>query len=566
MAGVRARLDARVRGSGPRAGPLHTQPADACADEEVNSDSEASSALPVRRGPDDLSPPVPHPAFLRLLSRSSAAPPDDGRRRDARPERVDPQRRAGADRRRDESRRTGVPLGRRLDRQYHDRSALPARPGGIRDRVRLRLAPRPADRSPGAQRARHRHRRRRVARCPRLRRSGRDDRGRLCRERELGRHARPAAGIGRGGNPGENRPSPRGLRNRRSRWSRSRQRSRRGRRGATRGARGGARTSRSSLSRTGAGTRCSPASPPSTRERTASRSRSSSWTTRLATARWKRSDTSSTTYGSWSFTRTSASQPASTSAPASPPATTCSCSIPTAWCTTGQSGSSWNSPRLNPRHGIYGGRTLWPDGTLCPGSCWGRPSVWSLFCFATLLSTALKGSRVFDPESLGGWQRDSVRDVDIVTGCLLLIPARLWEELGGFDTRFFMYGEDADLSLRASALGRRPAITPRAVTTHEVGVSSASRGDKLILLFTGKATLIRKHWRPFRRRLGLALLWLGVGVRAVGGLVRSPVARRSGWIAVWKARRTWMRGYAYRESAAVSTAELSVSRHAPPRG
>ena len=222
--------------------------------------------------------------------------------------------------------------------------------------------------------------------------------------------------------------------------------------------------------------------------------------------------------------------------------------------------------RLSPRHGIYGGRTLWPDGTLCPGSCWGRPSVWSLFCFATLLSTALKGSRVFDPESLGGWQRDSVREVDIVTGCLLLIPATLWEELGGFDTRFFMYGEDADLSLRASALGRRPAITPRAVTTHEVGVSSASRGDKLILLFTGKATLVRKHWGPFRRRLGLALLWLGVGVRAVGGLVRSPVARRSGWIAVWKARRTWMRGYAYRESAAASTAELSVTRHAPPRG
>ena len=64
-----------------------------------------------------------------------------------------------------------------------------------------------------------------------------------------------------------------------------------------------------------------------------------------------------------------------------------------------------------------------------------------------------------------------MREVDIVTGCLLLAPRTLWEELGGFDTRFFMYGEDADLSLRAEALGYRPAITPDAVVTHEIGVS-----------------------------------------------------------------------------------------------
>ena len=70
-----------------------------------------------------------------------------------------------------------------------------------------------------------------------------------------------------------------------------------------------------------------------------------------------------------------------------------------------------------------------------------------------MLSTAFRGSRLFDPESLGGWQRDTVREVGIVTGCLLLVPRALWQELGGFDTRFFMYGEDADLGMRARALG-----------------------------------------------------------------------------------------------------------------
>ncbi|HXV34302.1 MAG TPA: glycosyltransferase family 2 protein [Gaiellaceae bacterium] len=191
--------------------------------------------------------------------------------------------------------------------------------------------------------------------------------------------------------------------------------------------------------------------------------------------------------------------------------------------------------RAHPEHGLYGGRTLDPDGSVNPGSCWGAPTLWSLFCFATLLTSAFKRTRLFDPESLGGWKRDTVREVDIVTGCLLLAPRTLWEELGGFDTRFFMYGEDADLSLRAAALGYRPAITPDAVVTHEIGVSSAAREDKLMLLFRGKATLLRKHWRGPRLRLGLGLLVAGVRLRS----------RISGgpWTQVWQNRADWLAGY-----------------------
>ena len=197
--------------------------------------------------------------------------------------------------------------------------------------------------------------------------------------------------------------------------------------------------------------------------------------------------------------------------------------------------------RAHPEHGLYGGRTLDPDGSVNPGSCWGAPTLWSLFCFATLLTSAFKRTRLFDPESLGGWKRDTVREVDIVTGCLLLAPRSLWRELGGFDTRFFMYGEDADLSLRAAALGYRPAITPDAVVTHEIGVSSAAREDKLLLLFRGKATLLRKHWRGLRLRLGLGLLAAGLGLRSL--LSRGRGGAPSPWTPVWRSRDDWLAGY-----------------------
>ena len=106
-----------------------------------------------------------------------------------------------------------------------------------------------------------------------------------------------------------------------------------------------------------------------------------------------------------------------------------------------------------------------------------------------------------------------------------------------------MYGEDADLALRAAKAGFRPAITPDSVITHEVGASSRVRSDKMILLFQSKATLVRKHWNAAERPVGLGLLWLGIGLRALFAGVRPDRGSRSEWTLVWQARRRWFAGY-----------------------
>lgn len=197
--------------------------------------------------------------------------------------------------------------------------------------------------------------------------------------------------------------------------------------------------------------------------------------------------------------------------------------------------------RAHPEHGIVGGRTLRPDGTVDPSSCWAKPTLWSLFCFATGLSTVFKRSRWLDPESMGRWERDSVREVDVVTGCLLLARREVYDALGGFDSDFFLYGEDADLSLRARAAGWRPAITPDAAVTHAVGASSASRGEKHILVLTGKATLARKHRRGVNRALAIALLQAGVGLRALPERLRHK--ENPDWLPAWRERARWRRGF-----------------------
>lgn len=209
-----------------------------------------------------------------------------------------------------------------------------------------------------------------------------------------------------------------------------------------------------------------------------------------------------------------------------------------------------NFARRHPGHGIYGGRTLTPEGTVDPRSCWGSQTLWSLWCFATMLDVIGRHTRTFDPESLGRWPRDTVREVGMVTGCLLLASGDVWRELDGFDERFFMYGEDADLSLRARRAGHRPVVTPDATVVHLGGGSPIRATDKTVLLLTARATIIRNRWSPARSRIGITLLHVGVGVRALVARV-APVRRgREVWIGAWRRRRDWSGGYPATPAAA----------------
>jgi GT2 family glycosyltransferase len=204
--------------------------------------------------------------------------------------------------------------------------------------------------------------------------------------------------------------------------------------------------------------------------------------------------------------------------------------------------------RAHPEHGVYGGRTLRPDGTVDPSSCWGEPTIWSLTCFAAGLSTAFKRSLVFDPESLGRWQRDSVREVPIVTGCLLLVRRRTWDDLGGMNETYFLYGEDAEFSVRARRAGLRPVLVPDAVIVHEVGGSTASSGSKMCMVMAGKATLLADLWRPWRAAVGIGLLQVGSLLRATLAVVGSR-GRAGTWVTVWRRRRDWRSGYPHAEAA-----------------
>ncbi len=113
------------------------------------------------------------------------------------------------------------------------------------------------------------------------------------------------------------------------------------------------------------------------------------------------------------------------------------------------------------------------------------------------------------------------RDAGWLSGACLLVRRRVFVELGGFDTQYFMYFEDVDLGLRISRNGYRNVYEPAARVIHLGGHSTGG----------GKAQrMIHAHHRSARlfleRKYPGALLAPVRGVLKRGLIVREWVLTR----------------------------------------
>jgi GT2 family glycosyltransferase len=93
------------------------------------------------------------------------------------------------------------------------------------------------------------------------------------------------------------------------------------------------------------------------------------------------------------------------------------------------------------------------------------------------------------------------RLVDWVSGAAIWLRRRALDEVGGWDERYFMYVEDADLCWRLRRSGWEIAYEPAGVVVHVQGVSTSRRPYRMLLEHH------RSAWRFTRARF--------TGVRAV---------------------------------------------------
>ena len=124
-----------------------------------------------------------------------------------------------------------------------------------------------------------------------------------------------------------------------------------------------------------------------------------------------------------------------------------------------------------PRVGIAGPKLLNPDGTL-QTSLRGFPTIWRLATEYLFLRWLAPRSRLLNSFYGAGFDHKTAREAEFLTGAVLLLRRAAMDEVGEFDTDFFMFSEEVDLCYRMHEAGWGVEFTPDAQFVHVGGAST----------------------------------------------------------------------------------------------
>lgn len=169
--------------------------------------------------------------------------------------------------------------------------------------------------------------------------------------------------------------------------------------------------------------------------------------------------------------------------------------------------------RRHPDAAAVGPRIVEPDGS-------NYPSARAVPTLLTGIGHALFGtiwpsnpwSRAYRDDA----DMDSERPAGWLSGSCLLVRWEAFEQIGGFDERYFMYLEDVDLGDRFTRAGWRNILCPTAVITHAKGHSTKAHRGAMLRAHHDSAYRFQADRHPHWYQAPLrAALWLGLRVRGL---------------------------------------------------
>jgi len=106
-------------------------------------------------------------------------------------------------------------------------------------------------------------------------------------------------------------------------------------------------------------------------------------------------------------------------------------------------------------------------------------------------------------DELDKGQYDSLSETDYVTGAALFASKEVFEKVGLFDEKYFLYYEDSDLSRRAKDAGFKVLYQPKAIVYHENAQSTGLGSPLQDYFITRNRMLYASKFLPFRTRFAL---------------------------------------------------------------
>ena len=174
----------------------------------------------------------------------------------------------------------------------------------------------------------------------------------------------------------------------------------------------------------------------------------------------------------------------------------------------------------HPKCGAAGCKILNPDGTFAPESRRSVPTIWSSFSRVLGLNSLFPKSKLFNQYNMSWMDEDQQVEVPVLSGSFMFWRTKVLKELGGFDERFFMYGEDIDLCYRIEETGYSIHYVPETSIIHYKG-ESTRKGDLKYIWIFNKALyqFFEKHYSSKYSFLFKILIYSAIWLKTLIGIV-----------------------------------------------
>jgi len=165
--------------------------------------------------------------------------------------------------------------------------------------------------------------------------------------------------------------------------------------------------------------------------------------------------------------------------------------------------------------GACGCKIVNPDGTFAPESRRTVPTLSTAVYKALGLTALFPKSRIFGVYYQGWKDEDEPGEVPVLSGSFMFFRTEILKETGGFDERFFMYGEDIDLCYRIRRSGWKIHYVPDTSIIHYKGESSKQDNMNYVRHFNRSLYLFfDKHYSSRYSSFFRAIVFVAILIRS----------------------------------------------------
>ena len=174
----------------------------------------------------------------------------------------------------------------------------------------------------------------------------------------------------------------------------------------------------------------------------------------------------------------------------------------------------------NPNAGMVGPKIVNSDGTLQKGCKRSFPTIAVALPKLFGLDKIFPNSNWTGRYNLNYLDPEKTHKIDAISGSCMLLSSDLFKKIGGFDERFFMYGEDLDLCYKVNQQGLEIYYLPTTQIMHYQGESVKSAPyDSLNAFYNAMILYSDKHFSKGRNFLFKGAIRSGIFIRKFVGKI-----------------------------------------------